>query len=309
VQTAQLGVQEAVLLAHPLVARLADQVDVRVLFIKGPTAVAVGARPSRPSSDVDVLVQPDGFEGLCGAFERAGWQLRAPIGTLKHAADLAFDHSAHFIHPDWPCDVDLHYLFPGFLSDPAEVFEALWDRHDVVDIAGREVPSPGLLGQALVVGLHALRDPDRTYSQADLAHLQARLSTLSERDRRGLRDLARATGSSGSASELLLTANVVPAPLDDDERARLADWHRRQAGLGSSTAWLAELRRAPWRAKPGVLRLAVLPPRHFLMSSHLAPCASRSTIAVLHVRRWARGLRALPRAVRLLSRTGGDRAR
>ena len=39
---------EAVPLAHALVARLAELEGVRILFIKGPTAVALGARPPRP---------------------------------------------------------------------------------------------------------------------------------------------------------------------------------------------------------------------------------------------------------------------
>ncbi|HEV7171578.1 MAG TPA: hypothetical protein VGN50_01660, partial [Pedococcus sp.] len=121
-----LTLDEAVLLAHGLVQRLADSVGARVLFVKGPTAVAVGARPPRPSSDVDVLVDPASFETLCAAIEGVAWVRRHAPMPVSRAADLAFDHSAHFIHEEWPCDLDVHFCFPGFFADPPAVFDALW---------------------------------------------------------------------------------------------------------------------------------------------------------------------------------------
>jgi hypothetical protein len=309
VEQTALRVDEAVLLAHALAARLAEQVDARILFIKGPTAVAVGARPRRPSSDVDVLVEPAAFERLCAAFESAGWQLRTPIGTLRHAADLAFDHSAHFIHPEWPCDVDVHYLFPGFLADPASVFEALWQDRTHVELAACRLTTADLLGQGLVVGLHALRDPGRTSSREDLAHLVRVLGAVDQGDRAALRALARDTGSSGSAAQLLTSVGVVPAPLGELERSRLADWQRRQTGLGTSTAWLAELRLAPRAAKVRVLRHALLPPREHFVSSHLAEQVSGQALAWMRLRRLFRGMAALPRASRMLRGRRRERGR
>jgi hypothetical protein len=69
---------EAVPLAHALVARLAELEDVRILFIEGPTAVALDARPPRPSTDVDVLCEPGGLETLGPVLERCGWRRRVP---------------------------------------------------------------------------------------------------------------------------------------------------------------------------------------------------------------------------------------
>jgi hypothetical protein len=297
-----LHTQEAVLLAHALIARLAESVDARVLFIKGPTAVALGARPDRPSSDVDVLVDPPAFQGICRGLEAGGWRLRTPIGRLHHAADLAFDHSAHYIHPQWPCDLDVHYLFPGFLAPPEQVFDALWDRRTEVTLAGQPLPTPDLLGQALVVGLHALRDPGLARSQADLHHLAQALSDLSKDDCAALGQLASDTGSTGSARELLERVRADVPAMTDEDLDRLMDWRLRQEGFGLSTIWLAELQRAPWRQRPAALRRALLPPREHLLSSHLAPTASRSAVAVMHVRRWLRGLLALPHAARVLVR-------
>jgi hypothetical protein len=302
-QTA-LATDEAVLLAHALVARVAAHAGVRILFIKGPTAVALGARPDRPSSDVDVLVDPAAFEDLCAGLTACGWELRTPIGLLRHAADLAFDHSAHLIHAAWPCDLDVHYLFPGFLAPPAEVFEALWERRTEVEVAGRAVPTADLLGQLLVVGLHGLRNPEAALSRADLDHVAARLRELGPEEREALSALAEQTGSDESADALLVPAGAASRRATRVSSDRLVDWRMRQSGLGS--AWLAELRRAPWPDKPATLRRALLPPREHLLSSYAAQDASASTVAMAHVRRWGRGLRAIPRAVTLVLRRGRD---
>jgi len=298
---ATLQQHEAVLLAHALVARLAERAGARVLFIKGPTAVALGVRPDRPSTDVDVLVDPPAFAPLCTALESAGWVLRTPTGNLRHAGDLVFDHSAHYIHPEWPCDLDVHYNFPGFLAPPQQVFEALWQRRTTVEVAGQEIPTPDAVGQALVVGLHALRDPKTPNSRADLAHL-ARRVPLADDDAVSLSRLARDTGSTGSAATLLASLGVRALPLTAPEERRLSDWQLRQSGLGRSTAWLAEVQQAPMRSKPATVGRALFPPREYLVSSHLADDLTRAQLARLHATRWGRGAAALPRAALVLVR-------
>ena len=288
---------EGVLLAHALVARLADQVGARVLFIKGPTAVALGARPDRASTDVDVLADRAGFVALCAALEGSGWQRRIAATGLRRAADLAFEHSAHFIHPDWPCDLDVHFSFPGFLAPEAEVFEALWGTSTTVDVAGRSVPSPSVQGQALVVALHALRDPGKVTSQQDLAHLEATVAGWPPDLLAELADLAAATGSSDSADSFLGHVGAVVATDGPRYSARVADWRARQQGFGRSTMWLVELRRSPWRERPGVLRRALLPSAEYLVGSHLAADLGRGRLVLLHCRRWGRALASLPRAL------------
>ena len=162
---------EAVPLAHALVARLAELEGVRILFIKGPTAVALGARPPRPSTDVDVLCEPGGLEKLGPALERCGWRRRVPkssVHELEHASKYLFEHSVHYIHDEWPCDLDIHFNFPGFLAPDDVVFEELWRRHTTVEVANWPVPCADLLGQAAIVALHALRDPQFSHTAPDL---------------------------------------------------------------------------------------------------------------------------------------------
>jgi hypothetical protein len=305
--TATLQQHEAVLLAHALVARLADGAGARVLFIKGPTAVALGVRPDRPSTDVDVLVEPPAFESLCVALESAGWVLRAPIGSLRHAGDLAFDHSAHYIHRDWPCDLDVHYNFPGFLAPAQQVFDALWERRTTVEVAGQDVPTPDAVGQALVVGLLALRDPRRPQSLDDLEHVAGAIEGAPGDDSvTAVAELARATGSAQTAEPLLTRLGVPAEPTGHAElTAQLVAWRRRQEfSEAAGSLWLIAFSEAPWHRRPGILLRAAFPPREALLSSHLAAGASRSQVARLHLRRLRRGVAGLPRSVAILRGLG-----
>jgi hypothetical protein len=300
VQT-ELRADEAVQLAHALVCRLAEQVGTRVLFIKGRTAVALGARPDRPSQDVDVLVDPAGFDRLCEAIRAGRWQERVGSDSgLRHVDDVSFDHSTHFIHDEWPCDLDVHFNFPGFLRSADEVFEALWQRRTEVEVAGRAVTTPDLLGQSLVVALHALRDPSKPYSRQDLAFLERSLTTrLDERRLQDLADLALATGAELTARPLLEAAGApLPQP-SAASQSRFDAWAFRQdVGGRSGVVWLTELARTPWSQRPTLLRRALFPPREVLLSSYLAARATRRELVVLHAKRWARGIRSLPSAVK-----------
>jgi hypothetical protein len=299
----ELHQDEAVLLAHALVARLAEDVGARVLFIKGPTAVAQGVRPSRPSADVDVLVDPTAFEALCAAIESAGWRRRFGPSPLAHIKDLSFEHSAHFIHDGWPCDLDVHFTFPGFFAEPGLVFAALWEQRSSQVVAGRPVTTPDVLGQSLVVGLHALRDPHRPKSRADLEHLAALLTrTLDDAGRASLAELSVVTGARDSARELLESAGIdVDGPATPSPK--LAAWEIFQEfGDTAGSMWLVELRRARWRERPGLLARAALPPRSALFGPDLAGTATRRQVAGAQLARWARALTALPRAAVILRR-------
>lgn len=306
----ELSTTEAVLLAHGLLARLAEQVGARVLFVKGPTAVAAGARPPRGSSDVDVLVDPRSFAAVCEAIDGLGWTRRFVESPLPHTADVAFEHSAHFIHEEWPCDLDVHYLFPGFLAEPSAVFDALWAARVETEIAGVLVPTPDLAGHALVVGLHALRDPSKPVSQADLTHLIAVIGqSLDNAGRAHLRDLAIATGSHDSARTMLEAAGLTGLPPAIASPELTAWQFRQEFGGVSGSLWMIELRRASWRERPRVVAHAIVPPRELLLSPHLASSATRREIAILHGRRWLRGLRALPRALPALRRAPSSAGR
>ena len=294
-ETAELRVTEAVPLAHALDAQLAELERVRILCVKGPTAVALGVRPPRPSSDVDVLCEPGGMERLGAALETCGWRRRVPASAnsrLQHAAIYLFDHSVHYIHDEWPCDLDVHYSFPGFLAPDEQVFETLWARRAEVLIANTPVPAADLLGQAALVGLHALRDGDTGLYATDVDHLQAVLAAMSPADKAAMGTLAGATGCSKTLHPLLDPAGVpfVAGPWNSPETLRR--WKAQTENAGThTTAWLIELRATPWHRKPGLVAHALWLPRKELMSTHVGAEPTWRLLTRLQAQRWLRAIR------------------
>jgi len=63
----ELALAEAVPLAYTLVNRVATDVGVRLLFIKGPVAQQQGLRREHTSVDVDLMVDPSQRESLAAA--------------------------------------------------------------------------------------------------------------------------------------------------------------------------------------------------------------------------------------------------
>ncbi|MGO4340864.1 hypothetical protein [Pedococcus sp. 2YAF34] len=304
-ETAELRLSEAVPLAHALVARLAELEGVRILFIKGPTAVALGARPPRPSSDVDVLCEPGGLERLGPSLERCGWRRRVPKSSaaqLDHAAKYLFDHSVHYIHDEWPCDLDIHFNFPGFLAPEDVVFEELWTRRITLDVAHWPVPCADFLAQAAIVALHALRDPQFGPTHADVEFVTAALDRGGRDLCRAFAGLAAATGSSETLHPVL--DRLGTAPIESNaEPELLRRWRVLQQSSGVPTSsWLIELRHRPWREKPRLAWRALLMPSDELFSAHVGLPRTRRNIARLQAERWLRAARYLARGIRAARR-------
>ena len=198
--------QEAAPLVHALCERVARDVGVRVLAIKGPVVAMQGLRAPRVSADVDVLVHPDDLDTLH----------RWPAGRR-----LARRSAGHRRYGSCPCTRSTSCTTTGrwaststttsraFSRPRAEVFEVLWARRDVVELAGVPVTVCDPVSQVAVVGLHLLRE--------DPEGLSARVQDLVERARDRL-------GASGAA-ELL----------DSGATDRL----RRSPAAGPRRAWVS----------------------------------------------------------------------
>lgn len=297
---------EAVPLAHALVARVADEQDVRVLFIKGPAAVLQELRAPRSSVDVDALVDPARRDGLAARLTELGWVDEHPY-TSPTVLPL---HSVTHRHPAWACELDLHDRFPGFFADPQEVFERLWARHESVLVAARDVPCPDPAGHALVLALHSLRDPHDLAKVGELKALVERVSRSYDAPRlRDLAELAHALGAADTAAPFL---DQVGAPQvgrgtlrGDDRRA----WELRTQPDASVAGWLDELRRRPKRQWPRFLWYALVLTEDELRVDDPSLPAGRRAVAAARVRRLGRGVRALPAAWRSVRAAGrqGDR--
>lgn len=298
---------EAVPLAHALLARLAELGGVRILFIKGPTAVALGARPPRPSTDVDVLCEPGGLERLGPPLERCGWRRRVPrssVHELKHASKYLFEHSVHYIHDEWPCDIDIHFNFPGFFAPPAIVFETMWRQRELVHVANVLVPCPSNVGQAAIVGLHGLRQPKAPNNQADLTFLTHAYRTCDEKTRSSLAALAAETGCSDTLAPLLkdIGSEVRPSRWSSDEMLRRWELRAENEGI-FTTPWLIELRHTPGLRKLGLIRRAMFLPSAELLARDIRSNPSVSNVMRMQFARWVRALRYLPRGLQAARRT------
>ena len=200
----------AVVLATLFVQTLADELGIRVLFIKGVAAQSQGLRDSRPSTDVDALVDPASFDRLVAALCERGWMARydAPDERL-----LLPKHSVALVHPDWPCDLDLHLFFVGMFAHPGVAFETLWGDHERHGVGGQAVCTPSLNGHRLILILNCLRSPDDVVKRGE-AQLFADTLRASPDAWRATLDLARRTRSL-TMLQLFAQALELPDPGSD----------------------------------------------------------------------------------------------
>jgi glycosyltransferase involved in cell wall biosynthesis len=292
----ELALSEGVPLAHAVVDRLARDHDVRVLFIKGPTASAQGLRAERLSLDVDALVDPARRGVLAEALTELGWVDENPY-TSPTVLPM---HSLTHRHPKWPCELDLHDRFPGFFADPQDVFEQLWARRSTVEVAAQQISCTDRTAQALVLALHALRDPHDPSKAAELTDLVARVSTSF--DREGLRDLAalaRDLGAADTAAPFVSAVGGTPAGVGTTGSDDLRAWRlRTEPAQSTAVSWVEELRHQPKRSWPRYLWYAAWLSEHELRVADPDLPATRSAVLRARGRRLRRGLGALPGAVR-----------
>lgn len=303
--TVDLPIRAAVPLGHAWAQRVADDLGIRLLALKGPTLTAHRLRPDRTSGDVDVLVEPARFAEYIDALSQAGWQER----PSTFASSRFTLYSRSLIHPSWPCDLDVHHSFPGFLADPSEVFDLLWERRTTTVVARQECAIPDRLGSLLILALHSLRGgTNQPRHRAELEHLVSTVR-LTEEEREELGDLARRTRCAATLDEVLPRLGVTAGPSPDELASpELREWRERVAAGGYGTYfWFAALRKARARDRAVIAVRAVWPSDHDLLANH--PDTPDTVPAKLwaRARRYGRGVQTLPAAVRALRSGRGNR--
>lgn len=163
-----LPLEDRVRLAHALIESLAVEASVDLLHIKGYATEPSLYEPDRASTDVDVLVRPAHVDALVRNLIGHGWRT---VTTFETGS--VFHHAMTLWHDQWGY-VDVHRAFPG-VGIPADAFfERLWDEHRTVHIAEWPCRVPARLHQALIIVLHAARDPHR--GATDVAHVRSVLT-------------------------------------------------------------------------------------------------------------------------------------
>lgn len=287
-----LELHEGVLLGYALVDRAAEDACVRGVAIKGPVTEAHGLRSPRRSVDVDYLVEASSLDALRGVLEEAGWEFRINTGM-----DLIPHHSITMRHPFWPCELDLHHHFPGFLGDPDAVFAELWSRRTDVMIGGRAVRSADRVSMAAIAALHLLRDRDQR--RADFDDLVKRVADLfTPLDLASLAELASATGSVQTLAPLFEGLGLTP-PQPSSTPEGLEEWMVRSSTPRTPAfAWINAFWTTSVLRWPSLLRHAL-----FLTDTEIRyayPDLSPGYIGLWRgrIRRWIRGIRSMPDAIR-----------
>ncbi|WP_159498952.1 nucleotidyltransferase family protein [Microbacterium sp. 18062] len=284
--------QDAIELLHAWVQRVADDAGVRVIFIKGLSLEHHGLRQGRIPADVDAWVDPAEFTRFCALLEARGWRSRThSIVSARRRA-----HSATYIHGEWPCDIDLHFRFPGFVEDDAKVFEELWGRTESMPAAHHSCIVPDLLSSMAIVALHALRNRASAESRrADLDAVRAQMLTPEQKTAFAL--LAQRTGCDQTLAAVLEELEVPRSPADvrgDLARLELDEWHREtQARSLLLHRWRLTFAMAPVSRWPRLARAALWPSREQLAAMNPETTDSMSARAGARISRWGRGVRAL----------------
>jgi len=227
---------EAVPLCLVVVERILQRAEVRTLAIKGPAFATLGVRPERLSMDVDVLVDPAQRHLALETLRSAGWTDWAPESLYQ-----PFEaHSKTLEHPLWPCSLDLHWTFPGFLALPETTFEALWEARACVEIAHQPVDTLCRPHALALETLHVLRDcPQDSEHQFVRGVLAAMPQELTSEETQALGDLLERTGASQTLAPLAeLTGAKASASVSDNIRdPALESWRHRQRAAGVPMGW------------------------------------------------------------------------
>jgi len=290
-----LTLTEAVPLGYALVSRIAAQAGIRCLAIKGPVLEAQGLREGHTSIDVDVWVDPARRDDLVAALAAVGWKNRIPNTT----AQIVPLHSETLAHPLWPAEIDVHDRFPGFLAEPQDVFEVLWERRTTAKLGEVPVAATDVLGSALVALLHVLRDPARRAAEAQgLRERLFRLLAESQVD-----ELCRLALRTVCAETVLPALGRDHAVVEMIRNPAAEAWAlRTQASDMHSVGWVYELTRTPLRRWPGVLSRALLLTEPEIRLLYPAARPGRVGLWTGRLRRLGVGMRGLPAAVRLVRR-------
>ena len=131
---------------------LAVRAGVRMLHIKGQMTDPRILPTPRFGSDVDVIADPAGLDDLHDELLAHGWVVYSSFDNGS-----AFGHAQTYFHPDWG-HLDVHRRFPGIRVPDNIAFDALWQGHDTLTVAGIDCAVPPLTAQAVLYLLNCARD-------------------------------------------------------------------------------------------------------------------------------------------------------
>ena len=303
--TTEMPLAVGIRFTHASLQALAEDAGVDLLHIKGPavdehlldgeqstdpeTGQPVFRSEVRPSIDADVLVRPSHLRALLEEMRRHGWST-----VYRFEDGSPFEH-ASTMHHIVLAYLDVHRTFPGIGIHPELAFERLWADRRPALIAGYPCEVPSLIGQRLILLLHAARGPveghvDVRRSWTDATEAERGEVEQLARDLRAMVALAAATGR-----------------LDDFRTSREHDlWAALSSGETSPVkVWAARVRAAPTprdRVRTGVRLVLPKPGR---LQESLGRPPTRREVAAAYLARVRWGVAEVGRFVQTRWRRGG----
>lgn len=236
-------------LVYALLAEVASQQGIDIIFIKGPALHAQRLRHREHSGDVDCWVRPGDDLVLAEAMNAWGWTAMYSAFTGTGVA-----HSLTLNPGSWGCAIDVHSSFPGMTIDPVRAFDLVRESTEKRAFASRTVDIPTKTIHAVIAALHDVRPNAGQRPTADqLETARYALAAAGPEVVQVVNELG-----AGYVLQDLLRRVFPDAYVDTSKEPR--DWSWRATASSPrryAKAWLL----VPWRQKPLVLLRLVWPKR------------------------------------------------
>ncbi|WP_156153170.1 hypothetical protein [Microbacterium oxydans] len=276
-------------LVYALLARVADDVGARILFIKGPTLHAQGLRDRVHSGDVDCWVEPGAETRFARAMEDWGWTPAFSAFTGTRVL-----HSLTLRASEWGCAVDVHSWFPGITMAPAAAFERAFAATEPREFAGLKVRTPTTDLHAVISALNEVR-PLRGELPAQVK-IEAAAKILSTAGEPAIETAERFGAEYALAGALPLA--FPDRKLDYSNAQVPLDWRWRLQRSPLRVYWAA-LSIVPLRRRPRVIFRILWPTAESLRSGPVSERGRGAGLRALRLQRIRIGLRQIrSRAIR-----------
>lgn len=294
---------EAVSLAHALSAYVASTNGLRVFSIKGFTLEMYRLRSKRVHADADIWVHPDDFDDFVEIMHLYGWEARFQRFTPR----LIPNHSITLTHKDWPCDIDVHWFFPGCFAPPDEVFEVFWRHTRSVSVNQILHVVPDKTAAALIGLLHSARHPLDPAKQREASQICNEIKLDPAISPEAFKGLAKAVGGAVAIQQFLEMLGINNSELQFTDSVKLRrtwDAHTDMLESGTTAAWLRLIKRAPVRQK-WRLALQAAYPTHAEIEKLKGGSISKREARAYRQARFAVALKRLPHTIWNLVRYRG----
>ena len=226
-----------------------------------------------------------GFEDILDEFKE--WEPPKHSMTLSRSDPDMGRHS-----------IDLHRYFPGIDLSPSAAFEVLWARRVRGSQGAIQVWFPDLPARALIIALHAARDPHSLKTGEDLRRAVSSLGQDQRDDLASLAQLLEARAALKAGLETEPETRRAVADLGLTDVAVPPYWTLRSQGTSGTAIHLEELAGLPWSKRPAAVWHWLIPSPALMRVRDPRAAQGAKGLAAAYASRLGHGVRGLPDAVR-----------